>query len=152
MTLDVQDKFVKELDDTTQLYDKEYTIFDGGCAWVAYVLSSILERAKVPYTVTLFVQPKYRHLDMFKLAQKDLIAHIGITVDYKNRKLIIGGDFTDTYRHYGVGSYEIPNITSEDLKNLYENNSWNPGYDNVEQVNSDYKDDMETIFIDYSNL
>lgn len=110
-------KLCVNLDHMLRFLDKSFNINVGGCCFVASIIAELLEQDDIPFEVAVYYDELFDTFYDIDCSQK----HYAIIV---NNIIINNDDRKDDHQVYS-------GVTSEDLKNHYEECGWNTWYDPI---------------------
>lgn len=128
------------LDTFLKKFHHDFKLFDGGCAYAAYIIAEHLEENSLPFEVMVYHSgPNASSKNIHSLAKQELITHINIILD----NLELGGDLNQFMDQHRLTKFKTK-LTSEELWDLYESSTWNGEYD--ESHNEELEKEIELCF------
>ena len=131
---------IKDLNDVVTMHRELNNLFRGGCCFAASVIAKECEKHDIPYKVLSYKGDYYnkKNATLEQLAHDCELTHVAIDID----GTIIGGEVSGGW--YDLVKDYHENVSSADLKKIYENNIWNQIYN--AELNEIIKQDIEMVF------
>lgn len=134
--------FIDKLNKLCKKLDLEYKINQGGCCFIAYVISKQLEKLNIPYELVVYDGEDRCDLDTDSLTFDETANHYCIKI--LKQGIVNQGNCNDEdYNVYNV------KLNSNDLEYIYNNGSWNCMYNS--KNNQTIENIINNFFIQFKN-
>lgn len=129
----------KSLDALLKQFHHDFNLFDGGCAYAAYLIAECLTNNHLPFEVMVYYSGPANLHTVSKLAHEERITHLNIVLD----NLELGGDLNAFMDQHRLTKFKTT-LTSDELWDIYESSTWNGKYD--ESNNEKLEEEIELCF------
>ena len=126
VTLEKIKDLVETLNITIWNMDNIHKVYDGKCCFIAACIAKNLEKLNIKFKVVGYIPEGEEHYDLNKVANNGNLRHVSIQI-LAGKREIIGDEFIDkTGLH--ISYYDL---TSDELFEIYNNNTWNDGHSDI---------------------
>lgn len=140
-------KLIKDLNSLCDnVLRPEYSVNSGGCLYVAYSISKLLDKRNINWELVLFCDTDYLNTDLHNLDIEYYNEHVShYAIDIPNLGIINANNYWFQKYH----DFYVSNINHFDLLHVYRNLSWNDVYETKNNITV-YRL-IKEVFVKYEN-